>query len=141
MKQQNGFTLIEVMIAVLIIGILAAIALPAYNNYVIRGKIPEATSALSAGRVQLEQYFQDNRTYVGFECATIGTSNYFDFSCSAGPDATSYTLLAEGKSSMNGFEYTVNESNTKTSLIASPAPADWISNSTTCWITKTGGQC
>ena len=89
MNKQSGFTLIELMIVVAIVGILATIAYPSYSDYVIRGRIPEATSALAAKRVQLEQFFQDNRTYVGAPaCAAddATTSRFFNFSCNpAGP--------------------------------------------------------
>ena len=57
--------MIEVMIVVAIVAILAAIALPNYADYVKRGKIIEATSALSDLRTRYEQFFLDNRTYVG----------------------------------------------------------------------------
>jgi prepilin-type N-terminal cleavage/methylation domain-containing protein len=57
MKIPKGFTLIELMIVVAVVGILTAIAVPSYTNYVIRGKIPEATSQLASKRVQMEQFF------------------------------------------------------------------------------------
>ncbi len=53
MRKVAGFTLIELMITVAIIGILAAVGLPAYNDYIIRGRVPEATSNLSAKRVKM----------------------------------------------------------------------------------------
>ena len=50
MKMQKGFTLIELMIVVAIIGILAAIALPAYQDYTIRAKVSEAVIACSSAK-------------------------------------------------------------------------------------------
>jgi type IV pilus assembly protein PilE len=136
MKKQLGFTLIEVMIVVAIIAILAAVSMPAYNDYVVRGKIPEATSTLAIKRVQMEQFFQDNRTYVAAPACTADstTSQFFDFSCGV-QTATTYTLQGTGKASMLGFTYTINESNVKATTAA---PAGWTANAT-CWVTKRGG--
>jgi len=134
----------EVMIVVAIIGILAAIALPNYSDYLTRAKIPEATSALSDMRVRMEQYFQDNRTYVA-ACAAgtvaplpAATTN-FTFACGALAQNT-YTVTATGRAAMNGFSYTVNQSNTKTSAIV--AGAAWpVAASGACWMTNKGGAC
>lgn len=145
MKAQKGFTLVELMIVVVIIGILASVAFPAYQDYVTRSKIPDATSALAAKRVNMEQWFQDNRTYVGGPGCTADTttSKYFTFACAAAATATTYAITATGVAAqgMGGFSYTINESNTMSSTIAAPAPTQWRGAQATCWITKTGGVC
>jgi type IV pilus assembly protein PilE len=131
MKTENGFTLIELMITVAVIGILLKIALPAYTDYVKRGKLVEGTSTLSDGRVKMEQFFQDNRTYVGGPTPANTTNFTYATSNLA---LTTYTITASGIGSLLGFSYTINETNTK----ASTTP--W-GNSTTCWVNKKGGAC
>lgn len=129
------------MIVVAIIGILAAIALPAYKEYVMRGRIPEAIGPLADMRVKMEQYFQDNRTYVG-ACAT-GTvaplpTNTASFAFTCAPDATSYVVTATGQAIMDGFKYTIKEDGTRTTV---SVPGGWAGAASTCWIISKSGSC
>ncbi|HEY8070191.1 MAG TPA: type IV pilin protein [Burkholderiales bacterium] len=142
LKTSQGFSLIELMIVVVIVAILAAVAVPAYTDYVTRGKITDATSNLATSRTKLEQFFQDNRTYAGgpngavaCNASDTSTSKYFDFTCTA--TATTYTLNAVGKASMAGFTYAIDQSGAQSSTITA---AGWTGNAT-CWVTKKGGVC
>lgn len=127
---QFGFTLIELMIAVALVAILAAVALPSYQEYVRRGNIPEATGGLGQGRITMEQWFQDNRTYVGAACP--GNGKNFNFGCVT--TAATFTITATGKSGMAGFTYTIDQNNARTSV------TPW-GNGLTCWITRKGESC
>jgi len=60
MKKQQGFTLIELMIVVAIIGILAAIAIPAYQDYTIRAQVSEGLSLSSGAKAAVAEFFQDS---------------------------------------------------------------------------------
>ena len=135
----SGFTLIELMIVIAIISILASVALPSYSEYVTRSHIAEATSGLAAKRVRIEMFFDNNRTYASAPDCTSDTttSSFFTFSCSGTPDTTSYTLQAVGRSSMTGFTFTVNQSNTRATTAV---PSGWATNAA-CWVTRKGGIC
>lgn len=151
-RPQYGFTLIEVMIVVAIIGILAAIAIPSYREYILRAQIVDAQTGLVAMRADTERYFQDNRTY-----AAVGSTiappcskgndasrkvGSFQLSCGTGsnaPGATTYTIQAVGSGQTSGFTYTVNQANQKATT-ATPSGSGW-STSQTCWISKKGQAC
>lgn len=135
--KQTGFTLVELMIVVAIIGILAAVAVPAYSDYVTRGKLVDAATQLSDGRVKLEQYFQDNRTYANVGVITAprpADTKYFTFTLSNQSDTT-YTLTADGNAELTGFTYSIDQNNAK----ASNTPS-W-GNGATCWIMRKGDSC
>lgn len=143
MKTRHGFTLVELMVVVAIIAILAALAVPAYSDYVLRGKIPDATSTLSTKRVKLEQWFQDNRTYAtSTECnADNASSQNFNFSC-INLAANTYTVRAVGKNAMAGFTYTMDQSGARATTIVAPAPSGWpVAGTTNCWVTRKGNLC
>lgn len=137
-RHVRGFTLIEVMITVVIISILAAVALPAYTDYVTRGKIPEATNGLASMRIQLEQYYQDNRAYSkGGDCGVaVPTAKDFSFACET--DGQSYTITATGTGGMSDFKYTIDESGARQTA---DLPEKWGTTPKACWVTSKGGSC
>lgn len=148
----HGFTLIEVMIVVAIIGILAAIAIPSYREYILRGQIVDAQTGLVAMRADMERYFQDNRTYAAVgktftpPCSKGNDASRkvgsFQLSCGSdgdAPTATTYTIQAVGSGPTSGFTYTVNQANQKATT-SIKSGSGW-NTSQTCWISKKGQSC
>jgi len=127
---QLGFTLIELLIAITIVGILASIAVPSYVDYLRRGAAEEATANLADGRVAIEQFYLDKKTYAGSPCPA--TTSKFTISCGT-PTATEYKITATGSGNMASFVYTINQAGLRTT--AGP----WGSGN--CFITKKGGSC
>lgn len=70
MKQQKGFTLIELMIVVAIVGILAAIAIPAYQDYTIRARVTEGLSLASAAKLAVAETAISNNALPATQAAT-----------------------------------------------------------------------
>lgn len=136
-KQLSGFSLIELLIVLTIIGILASIAYPNYMDYLLRSKLTEPRAKLGEMRVKLEQYYQDNRTYLG--ACVAGTTaplptdaQYFVYSCPT-LQAETYVVRADGL----GFRYELNQDNTRSTPTV---PAGWTS-SANCWVRSKDGGC
>lgn len=136
MKYTNkGFTLIELMIALAIMGLISAWAIPSYRTYMLRANASEALAALSTSKLRLEQFFQDNRTYEG-ACDAKSSSappktNKFAITCEL--DTDSYTITATGL----GFVYSVDQNNNKKTT---SVPSKWKKNET-CWVINPQGDC
>lgn len=94
-EHQLGFTLIEIMIVVVIIGILASIATPAYLDYVIKSKRGEAQAALSLAAQRMERCFTENNSYSGCAINVTSDSGNWSVGLSASSTANSYVLEAD----------------------------------------------
>jgi prepilin-type N-terminal cleavage/methylation domain-containing protein len=142
----RGFTLIEVMVTVAIVAILASIAYPSYRDYVLRGRIVDATNGLSMMRANMERYFQDNRTYLStgsytspcLVASTLRVVGTFTLSCDGtygAVTATTYTLVATGSNATASFVFTVDQANNRATV---GVPTGWTTCSTD-WVSRRGG--
>jgi type IV pilus assembly protein PilA len=101
-KIQQGFTLIELMIVVAIIGILAAVAIPSYQDYTARAQITEAVSLTSSFKTGLAEYYADRGSYPA-NLTAVGstTSGRYVASITLSSAASSVTLLATMATTVN----------------------------------------
>ena len=120
-KAQQGFTLIELMIVVAIIGILAAIAIPSYQNYTRKARFSEVVQGASAVKLAVETCFQDQGTLANCGAGSNGVpgltttagSNATTVDANSGVTAASagsvtITMVAKSSDSvLNGLTYTL----------------------------------
>ena len=144
-QRSTGFTIIEVMITVGIVAILAAVALPAYQDSVTRGKLIDGTVKLGDYRSQLEKWFLDNRDFrsnppAGNLCGIPPPpANPKDpFALGSTCTQTTYTLWADGQvaGGMSGFRFEIDQDNARRSTGGS----GWT-GSGACWALRKNGDC
>ena len=110
-QDEKGFTLIELLVVILIIGILAAIALPAFLNQREKAQDSEAKSAARTAQTALETYYTDNQKYTSDDAALVtiepAIKQFQDRLKLDGTTDTAYTVEVESKGS-NKVKYTIN---------------------------------
>lgn len=140
MNRQAGFTLIELLITLVIVGILTAVAVPAYGNYVLRTRLTDAYSGLAGVQPLAEQFWANGRTYDGLdgEGANVlpAETENFSYTLTDSSD-TSYTVTATGQNGAAGFAFTIDQNGNRATTAA---PEGW-DTSETCWVSDKGGKC
>lgn len=132
--KQKGFSLIELMIVVAVIGILAGIAYPSYQEYIARARRADAKTVLLENAQFLERFYSQNGTYVGatlpvLESPKDGGAKFYDMSFVAAQTATAFQIQAVPKNAQAGDKcgsLRVNQTNQKSVFGATL-------DSATCW--------
>jgi type IV pilus assembly protein PilE len=132
--KKNGFTLVELLIAVAIVGILAAIAIPSYSAYTRRANRTDATRTLTFDTQALERCYSQNFSYVACPTALVGATlsprGYYTITIAA--TATTYSVTAvpvapPQTADTSCTQFSIDNTGTQTAT-------DGMSNTTqTCW--------
>lgn len=124
-RGKAGFTLIEAMVLVAVLGILVAITVPNYSRYVTRGHLVEAGDALSEFRMRMAQFHRDHRTYAKSGACGLAAPahlNAFAISCALSAGGQAFTATATGTGTATGFVYTINQDDQHATLAI---PSHW----------------
>jgi type IV pilus assembly protein PilE len=140
-RNNGGFSLIELLITIVIIGILTAVAVPSYGKYMLQTRLTEAYTSLAGFQPVAEQYWSNYRTYGDVGAASLAerlppVTGNFTYVLS-GTSASAYTLTATGNGPAAAFVFTIDQSGNRATTAA---PSGWTLNNT-CWIARKEGTC
>lgn len=128
--------MIELMVAVAVIGILSAIALPSYSSYVFRSRIPAGLDALSSYQTRMEQGYQDTGNYGTSACsAAVPTVPNFALTCTIASAGQAFTATLVGSGPVAGVSYSVNQDGRRLTLThpkGVPTQSCWTIRGSTC---------
>jgi type IV pilus assembly protein PilE len=136
MRKQDGFTLIELMVTVAVIGILSAIALPSYSAYVLRSKIPVGLDSLATYQARMEQAYQDTGSYGTTTCSSaVPTISNFTLTCTISSAGQGFTAKVVGTGPVVGVSYSVDQDGNRLTLThpyGVPTQSCWTIRGGTC---------
>lgn len=135
-ERRRGFTLIELMMTVAVVSLLAAIALPSYNAYITRSRIPVGLEVLSTHAMRMEQGFQDTGNYGTASCRLAAPSAAnFSVSCALSGAGSGFTTTATGTGVLAGYSYSIDQNGTRRTVAhpkGTPGSDCWSIKGATC---------
>lgn len=138
--KSSGFTLIELMIVVAVIGILSAIALPSYKEYVTRGKRAEARAEVLNAEGWLERYYTENNRYSDTASSTVNAAFSSRFGVVPASGATTYNItLTLPTAAPFGVSYTITA--TPTGSMTGDACGNYTKTSTGALSSSNDSKC
>ena len=127
-KAQQGFTLIELMIVVAIIGILAAIAIPAYQDYTIRAQVTEGMNLASGAKTAMSEFYNTNGSFASSN-ASYGLANAADIGNNYVSQVSAGNGTIQARFSGPNVNQTISGKILELSAVTSAGAIDWVCGS------------